>query len=540
MRSAQRFGDQRGVALVAALAVMILMAAASMAFVMISSTETNMVVSQRIEQAALWNAEAGVEVARQTVSEYAMAKLDSMAQAWSGTGPIITDVSGFFPAGGFVHAAYDSTYSVSADLVFLDSSIADSSQVFNFRYIADATGYDGEYGEKRVQAEGVLRVSASRGSFTDYLIFTDVHTTEWGSAIWFHTSGSFDGRVHSNGQYRFAYFPTFYDQASSVAQTAVYYNDGDHIELDDDHNGTIDVPNFYGGFQRDAPSIDMPENSFGQQRAALGGDSGDTSPVSNTEARGYLGLTPSGDPVPEGVYVPNNGSDVTGGIYVAGDAREYRVSVDAGGNQVYQIQDMSYGWTTITVDRGAGTTTVVDGGGTTVLNGAPRGVSYTDGDIRRFGGPERSGGDPQPGIASETQITIVASEDISIDRDIHYQDFEGADQVLGIYSSEGSIKIRTDAPDDLVIDGYVMAGGDSGVFCVEDYWAGDYRGQVHLRGGVVQHFYGAFGTFSQTGMTGYGRDWRYDRRGLIPPYYPTTTRFTVDEPAPAIVAWRED
>jgi hypothetical protein len=62
---------------------------------------------------------------------------------------------------------------------------------------------------------------------------------------------------------------------------------------------------------------------------------------------------------------------------------------------------------------------------------------------------------------------------------------------------------------------------------------------VHLRGGVVQNYYGAFGTFGSN-MTGYGRDFRYDNRGFIPPYYPVSTQYSVDAPVPQVLAWREE
>jgi hypothetical protein len=37
---------------------------------------------------------------------------------------------------------------------------------------------------------------------------------------------SFDGRVHTNGQLRFSYFPTFHDLVTSVNPKAWYYNNG--------------------------------------------------------------------------------------------------------------------------------------------------------------------------------------------------------------------------------------------------------------------------------------------------------------------------
>ena len=50
-----------------------------------------------------------------------------------------------------------------------------------------------------------------------------------------------------------------------------------------------------------------------------------------------------------------------------------------------------------------------------------------------------------------------------------------------------------------------------------------------------------FGRSGWTGQqaTGYGRTFMYDRRGIIPPYYPVTNRFTANVPSARTLAWRE-
>ena len=86
-----------------------------------------------------------------------------------------------------------------------------------------------------------------------------------------------------------------------------------------------------------------------------------------------------------------------------------------------------------------------------------------------------------------------------------------------------------------------MATGGSGQFGVDNWNSGGARGSVNLRGGVVSQYYGAFYTFDSSGnvRTGYGRNFHYDRRGLTPPFYPTTTRFDSDLPSARTVAWKE-
>ncbi len=64
---------------------------------------------------------------------------------------------------------------------------------------------------------------------------------------------------------------------------------------------------------------------------------------------------------------------------------------------------------------------------------------------------------------------------------------------------------------------------------VTNYNSGSPRGQGHLIGGIIEKYCGPFGSFSSstgTILTGYGRDFRYDRRmsrGFAPPYFPTTS-----------------
>jgi hypothetical protein len=81
---------------------------------------------------------------------------------------------------------------------------------------------------------------------------------------------------------------------------------------------------------------------------------------------------------------------------------------------------------------------------------------------------------------------------------------------------------------------------------VQNYNSGSPRGSVNLIGGLIEEYYGAFGTFNPDGSaaTGYGRNFRYDRRmgrGFAPPFFPTTNLFVI---APANLAgarpvWRE-
>lgn len=534
--------NERGVALVASLLVLLALTALVSIYAMRTVSEKNVSVNHRVANRALYAADSGTEAAKQQITAYAQTKLDSLTQLWAGNGAIIPNPQTLFPVAGLsTTLASNPAYTATTTLVFEDSALEMQSQVFYYRYTTTSNGAYKE-GSKRVISEGRLRVSATRGSFADYLIFTNTHLTQSNGAIWFNSTGNFNGRVHTNGQFRFAYNPTFHDMASSVAQTAWYYNNGSNVELDADRNGNVDVPNFYGGFNRNDSAINLPTNSFSQERAAIGGNPADTSAPTNAEINTALGTnptSPSSTP-PDGVYLPNSGGWITGGIYTQGDINDMYMVPGANGEQIIRITDAHDNHTDITIDIVNQTTIVQNSSGTTTYNGVPRGCNFVKGRVNSMHGPARDAyGNVQAAIASEFQMSIVTTGDCVIQGDIAYQDYNDGTNVLGIFSSGGDVRIGTSAPNEVNIDAYVMAAADNKVFKVDSHDSGSYRGQVHLRGGMVTNYYGAFGTFGSRGQTGYGRDFRYDRRGFVPPYYPLTSRYTPDQPTPQVLAWRE-
>jgi hypothetical protein len=69
----------------------------------------------------------------------------------------------------------------------------------------------------------------------------------------------------------------------------------------------------------------------------------------------------------------------------------------------------------------------------------------------------------------------------------------------------------------------------SGAVQVENFRNGNPRGAVNLMGGIIENYYGAFGTFNSNNgdqVSGYDRKFTYDQRmslGIEPPYFPTVT-----------------
>lgn len=534
--------DERGVVLVIALLTLVLLSMVGAAFVTVTGVqEKSMSSQQTIATQALFSADAGIEVAKQQMANYAQSKLDSLLDGWGGSGPIIARPDSFFPAAGFSYSTSNPNLSVTTTFSFLDSALVDTSQTFDYNFTSRSTGTLGTMGRRVIACEGKLRISASRASLADFLLFTDTHSMPDGGAIWFTTSTSFSGRVHTNTEFRFAYSPTFADLATSVNQNAWYYNNGYPLELNADRNGTTDVPNFYGGFTRGVPEVELPPNAFSQQRAALGGDASNTSTVTNLEIRRSLGLdTTQATPPPTGIYIPHSDSNITGGIYIQSNVNQALLNISSN-KQVYTIKDANNNTCTITLDRSRNETTVTGGQNPGTYTGLPRGIIYDEGQISDLRGPDRSGRNVPPAIDDQNQLSIVAKNDVIIQRDITYEDYRRGQNVLSIFSSTGDIRIGTSAPNDMNLDAFVMAAASGKVFAVDNYNQGSYRGVLHLRGGVVQNYYGAFGTFGRSGpLTGYGRDFQYDSRGFVPPYYPIVLQYTVDAPAPQVLAWREE
>jgi Tfp pilus assembly protein PilX len=534
---------ERGIALVAAVLVVLLSSVVVASFMANTVSERAVASNVQVAKASLYAADAGVRTQQQVMANLAQAKIDSCVASWNaagGVGPVITQPASIFPAGVFSISSTNPPFSAIGSIAWRDSDLTDTAQVYNYLFTIQSTGTVRNTGRRMVQAQGLMRLSAERGSFADYLLFTNTHTMANGAAIWFTSSSQFDGRVHTNGIFRFAYNPGFQDLVTSADAQAWFYNKGNPTKKNASNNGSIDVPSFYGGFNRGQAPVPLPSNAFNQQAAALGlAPTG--AAVSNTTINTQLGLTGSSPP-PNGIYLPHSGGTLTGGLYVQGTLDQCTMWADTTtGLQYYRL--VQGGTTkTIAVNRAANTTSVQVGSGSpTVYSGTPRGVLYTQGAVSDLRGPDRVDGAPPPALGTGTQLLVCATGDVVIQRDITVEDYHAASNVLGIYSSAGSVRVGSGAPNDCYLDAFVMATGGSGEFKVDGHDSGSPRGTFHLRGGMVAQYYGGFFTFNTNGTlrTGYARDFAYDRRGLIPPYFPSTTRFNADIPSARTLAWKE-
>jgi type II secretory pathway pseudopilin PulG len=351
-------------------------------------------------------------------------------------------------------------------------------------------------------------------------------------------------------------------------------------------------------------------DSYGtlQRAVALGWNPQDTSATGpnnwtaaqwNARLRAVVPELPNNsNPVPNGIYVPNDGANLLGGIYVEGDLRELVLSNCApgtpgfpycpytpGGPAYYYLRDAGGREVIVEVDRsangGLGRTRVyhtdwdpVTAGnqsGWRTFNGVPRGfqgappytlsntIVYVHGNVGTAG----SGGvwgtveeGEQVMITAARSATESGQRDVWIPNHIRYErppnPYDPNDNprnLLGVYVPTGLIRIPTSSPNDLDLQGVFMAGqpgvsdGVNSELRVESVCSLPNKGYLRLLGGVIGEFAGVSGCFSGT-VHGYSDRWVWDRRmgrGFAPPYFPTTTIAKVEarELATRKPQWRE-
>ncbi|MEW5758387.1 MAG: DUF4900 domain-containing protein [Candidatus Omnitrophota bacterium] len=382
---------------------------------------------------------------------------------------------------------------------------------------------------------GEFSVRVQRGNFARYALFTFHHMMENGTTVWFTDKTQFYGPVHTNERFSFAGNPSgrfdkLSDTGIEVSQkmkTTRYYNNGRSIFLDASSNPPRDVPQFGQGvnFLRDVPLINLE------------------SVVTSNDLR-VQALGDMNEPGQDGIYVPNDGANVTGGVYIRGDADSLIMSV-VGGNARYAI---TQGSTTkeIIVDYANNQTTVREGENSNTYQGIPDGVGdagviiYGKGNIRGVSGM----------VQNCSQVTISSERDIVINNHIRYEQYNagppvnatGYENLLGLLSWGGDVRIGADAPSNLDIHAVIMSV--HGVFTVDNYDSRSPSGNVTLLGGAITDFYGAFGTFSGSDLrSGYGRKFIYDQRmleGYAPPYFPTLSNYISTPTWPsALLTWKE-
>lgn len=357
-------------------------------------------------------------------------------------------------------------------------------------------------------------------NFGRYLYFTDSETSSvaGGQPIWWIPGEKADGPVHSNSQFNIAWKvntppdPIFLGPVTSAASTVNYQRIGTGPNAPQNENEYKQIfKDGSAGLKLGVERIDLPANVYIQQSVAWGAS--------------------TGFPTNNGVYLPNDGYNVIGGIYIKGDC-VISMSVQ-GSNQVFTISQGGKS-TTITLNTVAQNTKIQpQGGGAQVYNGLINGVIYCDGNITGLSGKVKGAYNIVADLQKGYNITIT---DNIIYNDDPRQNPDSQDR-LGLMAR--NVIISTSAPYNLEIDAVILAGSkdsSDGSFYYAG-WQGSLRGTLTVFGGIIQKKRGPVGTFSSsTGqpISGYRKNYKYDSRmaNNPPPYFATTGKYQ-------IVAWRD-
>jgi hypothetical protein len=190
---------------------------------------------------------------------------------------------------------------------------------------------------------------------------------------------------------------------------------------------------------------------------------------------------------------------------------------------------------------------------TNAVQGTFTGIIYAQNGINDLNGPARTpanaitstAANTLPALANFAKITVGARQDVNITSDLKYESppcigtsvanpdcsNKEAENILGIFSGQGDIVIKTPvndlnqpnpvfAPPNVTIHATLLAAGGAipgttnrlGRIRVDGYQYATNQGNLNLLGGLIENYYGAFGTFSATSQTGYGRNIIYDER----------------------------
>ncbi len=457
-----------------------------------------------------------------------------------------------------------------------DGDGAISDQTYALPFVIVAEGSSGAY-RRSIASYGELQFLVGRSSFSRYALFTGEQQTKSGTPIWFTGSTLFDGPIHTNEQFAFFGQPWFGGAVTSSGCVRAGQEDCLNVPGRDQASGAtfygygfMDVsrmrppsspwawnrygyhaPTFAGGVDWDASFIPLPDENGVEERsredeATLSVD-GDVESlvlyVSPSDGGGggsnayqYLEIT-APDTLWAGDDLPHE------------DVYRFRWQGADGPNAAFTV------WREDCVE-------IVD----EIVcfweeEASTRAFSlFVDGEVERLRGPVRDPvgsedpDDAAPAIASFAQVTLIAEDDVRITGDLMYQDppcssspvreADGtvtpaecsnldADNLLGVYARSGDVLVGNahwydetlNAPYDVTVHSVLMSR--DGEVAVENYDRGAPRGTMNLLGGVIARYYGGFGLFNaSTGrnISGYGRAFTFDPRGLqgiAPPNFPT-------------------
>jgi Tfp pilus assembly protein PilX len=399
-KSAQRPGieKERGVALLTALLLLLLMTGLSLAMVM--SVRSDLLVNgyYRNFRGAFYAADSGLNIVRQDIVNQLQAQVP--ASFPPNTAPIPASALGTIT--GNINTTYGANFSITGtgnaahswpESFKLDTTQTQLTQVgcnvlggggtcaaptgtpTGYQYVYSYTlaslgqAHTGEQANildrgnltinVNVAASSTSTTTTQKTSFAAWGMFIDKYTICTDNPL---VPGTISGPVFTNGSWNFGTTGQyiFTDTVGSVGADAGYEFSGgcDQADANQDTNAKTGItikPTFQNGFNRGQNAVPLPPNDFSQKRAVLDGQGTDTSKVQpsdlNAKLRDISGTSyPSGG-TNTGVFLPytvdgsGNGTFTGGGIYVEGDAKVTLAPGATSNSQTYTI--VQNGTTTI-------------------------------------------------------------------------------------------------------------------------------------------------------------------------------------------------
>jgi hypothetical protein len=405
-----------------------------------------------------------------------------------------------------------------------------------FSYIIQSTGerpWTNTSGKitKTIESKVILENFAMYAYFSNKELFpADIDASYGGQKIWFYGNDLIGGPLHSNDRLHMAGTPTFKGPVTSA-----WVNPTDSSDVSWEKYDSQTNPNFLGDppYEGGVDPIDLPK--YRQVTDP-------TDPKSLQRiAAGSFDLTS-----PNGAYVPNDGFNVSNGIWVKGDVDTLTLGTTVQGNSQIKITQGSAITTITTITTSITVSGITYPSGTTLVqkpdstyvkyNGFYNGVLFVNGKLKNLS--STTGG-------VKGKLTIASNNTITIGNNILYKtkvdNPNCFDVPVGTYPdipdslglvSEGNIMIASGAPTNLEINAILMALGTSFYY---EGWKNQLKGTLTVHGSFIQEQRGPVGTFNSWGkVSGYTKNYQFDTRmsinnpGLgqaLPPYFPTTGKY---------------
>jgi Tfp pilus assembly protein PilX len=465
--------DERGVALVTTLLLLLLMTGMTVA--MMLSVNSDMLINgyYRNFRGSFYAADSGLNIARQAILNQLRASVPGSFSTTTQPIPAGTEANvrsyigstyGSFQritGNGQAASAWPEKFKIDPATVSLTltscavqggggTCAAPTGTVTGYTYIYSysltAIGQSAGTENTTLVDKGSLIINATLApssgttqSFAGWGMFIDKSTICDGSTL---VPGTISGPVFSNGAWNFGTSGRyiFTDSVGSANPKAGYQFSGGCQQVAGStatSGSTTIAPTFQSTFNLGQNSIPLPTNDFNQRRAVLDGVGANGSAVTNSDLNSVLrdanrNSYPSGGTT-SGVYLPYTTAGGTntftgGGIYVQGDAKVTLTSVGTQAQQYTIVQGSTM--TTITVNNTTNTTVMTQGSNTVTISGVPQQrdpstnavtgdatLLYVNGNITDLKGP----GQGVAAIQDGTALTVTAANNVTITGDILYK-----------------------------------------------------------------------------------------------------------------------